>query len=167
MGKPRNIFWDLKRSFRLYALRFWLLTFFTASPFRIIIRFIEVFMRLLIVSKNVAELFGGIHSLVVIITKGDDGCIFFHHANENGAVTMPPSVVVDQFFAPGKNNHSPAKTIIAFARLFQTVGRVRTVEGGLFKQDSTTQGSVPFEHVFRRAVNIFVPVNHVQVFHWI
>src|SRR5450432_473185 len=106
-------------------LRFFVLT---APAFRIIVGFIKIFVSLLIVSKNIAEFFGCIYSFIVIVAESNDRCVFFHHANEYCSVTMPPSVVINQFFTIGINNHSPAETVIPFASFFIAVRSVRTVQ---------------------------------------
>src|SRR5450631_2421855 len=121
-------------------------------------------MRLLVVTENIAEFFCRIYFFIVVITKGYYGCIFFHHANEYRTVTMPPAIMVNQFFAVRIDNHTPAETVISFSAFFKAIRSISAIERRLFKQDITAKGGIPFKHILWSAVNIFITVNHIEVF---
>src|SRR5258708_37202869 len=63
--------------------------------------FIEAFIALVIIAKKIAESFGRVDILVIVVAKRDDGSVLIHHADKDRAIAMPPAIVVDEFFSVG------------------------------------------------------------------
>ena len=58
--------------------------------------FISIFICL-IISKSIEKLFGLINIAVVPVAKNDDGSGILNQACKNGIITVPPSVMIDNF----------------------------------------------------------------------
>ena len=88
-------------------------------------------LALAIVAKKIAETFGRIDVLIVVVAKGNDRRILVQHPDKNGPFAMPPAIVIDKLFSIGDHQHTPAEPIVALPGFFETVTGIGAVEHAL------------------------------------
>src|SRR5882724_1256744 len=101
---------------------------------RFILTFLEILVPLPVITEEVAEFLGGIDPLVIIIAEGDDGRILIQHPDKNGAVAMPPAIMIDQLLPVRDQQHPPAQAIVPLAWFFKAVGCIGAVHYPLGEQ---------------------------------
>ena len=78
------------------------------------------------------------------VAKHDDRCRVVYESAENSIISMPPSIVLDDFLSPGVVIQAPPKSVVFNALLFMAISRIGGVQRAFFKKGSGCQRSVPF-----------------------